>query len=191
MEQVVEFNEAYKIDDAPVSALLSVQRDNRYGSVPGLDDSELADPLEIEREIMLEEWGPVLALPVKGSKNWIGPVVGESGGVDWGAFGTVDFDRYRSEFDKAKYKADKLRERLKDMLIMVSIVAERLPGKAKYMVLKYLRMDIIGLNNIINTDMLALARLYLRVERLRSEIRQLERTSEARRRRRMERLFAQ
>ena len=87
MEQTVEFNEGCKTDDGPVSVLLSVQRDNRYGSVPGLDDAELADPLELEREIMLEEWGPVLALPVKGGRNWIGPAVDESGGVDWGAFG--------------------------------------------------------------------------------------------------------
>jgi hypothetical protein len=191
MEQAVEFNETYKIDDAPDSALLSVRRDNRYGSVPGLDDAELADPLELEREIMLEEWGPVLALPVKGGRNWIGPVVGESGGVDWGAFGTVDFERYSGGFDKARYKADKLREQLKDLLIMVSVVAERLPGKAKYMVLKYLKMGVIGLEHISNADMLALARLYLRVERLRDEITLLERASEAREMRRVERLFGQ
>ena len=190
MQQAVELNEAYKINDVPVSALLSVQRDNKYGSVPGLDDAELADPFELEREVMLEEWGPVLALPVKGGKNWIGPVVDESGGVDWGAFGTVDFERYSGGFDRVRYKADKLREQLKDLLIMVSVVAERLPGKAKYLVLKYLKMGVVGLGHISNADMLALARLYLRVERLRGDIRQLETASEARERRRLERLFA-
>jgi len=150
MKQAIEADEIYKIDDAPVSALLSVQRDNKYGSVPGLDDTELADPFELEREVMLEEWGPVLALPVKGRKRWIGPVVDESGGVDWGAFGTVDFDRYAGGFDKLRYKADKLREQMKDRLIMVSIVAERLPDKAKYLVLKYLRMGVVGLGHISN-----------------------------------------
>ena len=114
-----------------------------------------------------------------------------SGNVDWGAFGSVDFDRYRGGFDKVRYKADKLRDQLKDLIIMVSIVKERLPEKARYLVIKYLRMGIIGLEHIINADMLALARLCLRVERLRSEIKQLERASAARRQRQMIRLFAQ
>jgi hypothetical protein len=189
MQQTVEFDEAYKIDDVPVSALLSVQRDNRYGSVPGLDDSELADPDELERQVFMQEFGPVLELPVEG-KSTIRPDVDESGNVEWGAFGSVDFDRYRGCFDKVRYKADKLREQLKDLLIMVSIVKERLPEKPRYLVIKYLRMGIIGLEHIINADMLALARLCLRIERLRSEIKQLERASEAGQRQ-MIRLFAQ
>ena len=36
---------------------------NPYGSVPGLDDDELADPQELERLVYIEEWGPILALP--------------------------------------------------------------------------------------------------------------------------------
>ncbi len=32
----------------PASALLKREHGNRYGSVPGLDDSELADPDELE-----------------------------------------------------------------------------------------------------------------------------------------------
>src|SRR4030042_3485715 len=110
MKQAIEADEICQMDDVPVTALLSVQRDNKYGSVPGLDDTELADPYELEREVMLEEWGPVLALPVKGGQRWIGPVADESGGVDWGAFGSVDFERYSGGFDKARYKAEKLRE---------------------------------------------------------------------------------
>ena len=66
---------------------------------------------------------------------------------------------------------------------------ERLPGKAKYMVIKYLKMGIIGLEHVVNDDMLALARLYLRIERLRGEIKELERAGEARRKRQMIRLF--
>ena len=191
MKQTVELDETYKIDDVPVTALLTVQRSNRYGSVPGLDDSELADPVELERHVYQQEFGPVLVLPVKDGKSWIQPVVDESGGFDWGAFGTVDFDRIRGEMDKARYKADKLCEQLKDLLIMVSIVKERLPGKAKYLVLKYLKMGIIGLEHFVDYDMLALSKLFLRAERLRGEVRLLERVSEARRGRRLERLFAE
>jgi hypothetical protein len=186
MLQTVELDEIYQVEDLPVSAFLSVERVKRYGSVPGLDDTELADPDELEREVILEEWGSVLALPVKDNGDSIRPVVDEAGGVDWGAFGTVDFDRYRGGFDKVRYKADKLREQLKDLVIRIGLVKERLPGKAKYMVLKYLRMGVIELEHIGNFDMWCLARLYLRARRLRDEIWRLEEVSEGRMRRRLE-----
>ena len=68
------------------SGLLRRECRSRYGSVPGLDDAELAEPDELEREVMLEEWGPVLALPGKGSSSGIRPVVDEDGVIHWGAF---------------------------------------------------------------------------------------------------------
>jgi hypothetical protein len=114
--------------------VLRVEHGNRYGSVGGLDDAELLSPAELERWVYSQEFGAVLALPVKGSKSSIRPVIDESGGVDFGAFGTVDFERYRGSFDKVRYKADKLREELKDLVLRVGSVKERLPGKAKYMV---------------------------------------------------------
>jgi len=175
--------------EVPESVLLRREQGNKYGSVPGLDDEELADPFELEREVMLEEWGPVLALPVKGSGSGIRPGVDESGLVDWGAFGTVDFERTMPEFDKARYKAEKLREQLKDLTIRMALVKERLPGKAKYMVLKYLKMGVIGFEHIANFDMLCLARLYLRARRLRDEIWRLEQACEARLMRRLERFL--
>ena len=179
----------YEDIEVPGSALLRRECDNRYGSVPGLDDAELADPYELERGVMLEEWGPVLALPVKGSGSWIRPVVDEAGGIDWGAFGTVDFDRYRGGFDKVRYKADKLCEQLKDLTMRMAMVKERLPGKAKYTVLKYLKMGVIELEHISSFDMWCLARLYLRARRLRDEMWRLEQVSEARRRRQVERFW--
>ena len=177
--------------EVPESGLLRRECSSRYGSVPGLDDAELADPDELEREVMLEEWGPVLALPVKGNRSNVRPVVDEAGGVDWGAFGTVDFSRTMPEFDKVRYKADKLREQLKDLMIRIGLVKERLPGKAKYMVLKYLKMGVIELEHISSFDMWCLARLYLRARRLRDEIRRLEQVSEGRMRRRLERLLVE
>ena len=167
----------------PASALLRRDRGNRYGSVPGLDDSELADPDELERQVLREEFGPVLALPVKASRSGIRPEVDENGNLDWGAFGTVDFDRYSGGFDKARYKADKIREQLDDLRIMFSIISDRIKAEAKYLVLKYLRMGIIGLEHIANEDMLALARLYLRAKRLQKEIAELGQASERRRQR--------
>jgi len=190
MKHTDELDETQLVDDVPVSALLSVRRKNQYGSVLGLDDEELADPEELERMVYQQEFGTVLALPVKGKSRWIRPVIDESGGVDWGAFGTVDFERTMPEFDKARHKADKLREQLKGLAIRIALIKERLPGKAKYMVLKYLKMGIIELGDIVNHDMWCLARLYLRARRLRDEIWRLEHVSEARRRRQFERFWA-
>ena len=109
--------------------------------------------------------------------------------LDWGAFGTVDFDRYTGGFDKARYKADKVRERLKDVLILLSIVNDRIASPAKYLVLKYLRMGVIGPEHIVSEDMAALSRLYLRIRRLRQEMGELREASERRHRRRAEALW--
>jgi len=168
--------------------VLRAEHGNRYGSVTGLDDSELLGPAELERAVYQQEFGSVLALPVKGKSGWIRPVIDESGGVDFGAFGTVDFERL-CLFDKIRYKADKLREQLKDLAIRMAIVKERLPGRAKYLVLKYLKMGVIELEHISSFDMLCLARLYLRACRLRDEIGRLEKVSEARRQRRLVEVF--
>jgi hypothetical protein len=168
----------------PESALLRRYLGNRYGSVPGLDDSELADPDELERQVLVQEFGPILALPIKASKSGIRPEVDENGNLDWGAFGTIDFDRYSGGFDKAHYKTDKLREQFNDLRIMFSIVSDRIKAEAKYLVLKYLRKNIIGLEHIVNCDMLALARLYLRALRLQKQIADLRQASEMRHQRR-------
>jgi hypothetical protein len=39
--------------DGPL--FIQVERQTGYGSVPGLDDSELADPEELERQIIIRE----------------------------------------------------------------------------------------------------------------------------------------
>ena len=165
-------NQMGEIEDVPFSPLLHVERKNRYGSVPGLGDEELADPRELERQVMLQEWGPILALPVRHRKCPIRPNIDEYFGVDWGAFATVDFERATGGFDKLRYKADKLKEELRDCLIMLSIVSRRLP-RAKYGVLKYLRMGVIDLEHIATGDMLALAKYDLRARRLQKEIKAL------------------
>ena len=106
-------NENMKISEGievPESVLLRREKKNKYGTVPGLDNDELANLDELERMVYQQEFGPVLALPVKFEGSVIRPEINEEGHVDWGAFGTVGFDRYRGEFDKVKYKADKLRE---------------------------------------------------------------------------------
>lgn len=166
----------------PESVLLRVERDIGYGSVPGLDDDELASPAELERWVMIQEWGPILVLPVRGQQGGFRPEVDESGYIDWGAFGTIDFDRLTPPFDRARYKADKLREELKDAVIMLSIVMERVQGNSKYVVLKYLRMGLIDFEHIVDGDMRVVAKWYLRVRRLREQISELEQARVRRRR---------
>ena len=124
-----------------------------------------------------------MALPVKGRRQEFKPSVDESGKVE-GAFGSVDFDRLKSGFDKAQYKADRLREQRENVLIMLGIVKERLPGRAKYRVLKFLQMGFIELEDIVNEDMRALAGLWLRARRLQEEIIELREASRAKRERR-------
>jgi hypothetical protein len=170
---------------ASESALLRLGTKNNYGTVPGLDEIEFADLDELERQVLIQEFAPVLALPFKAKKNSIEPATDGNGNVDWGAFGTVDFDRYRPKLDKAKYKADRLKEKLGDVLIMFSIVKERMQGRAKYLVLKYLRMGIIDIEHIVDDDMLALGRLYLRVRRMQIEMAELREASRHRRERRL------
>ena len=174
-------------DDVVVaeSALLKRERKNRYGGVPGLDDSELANPDELERQVYRHELAPILALPIQGNRCSLRPAIDEDGSLCWGAFGTVDFERMYP-FNKVLYKADKLREQLKDVLIIFSIVNERIKSRAKYLVLKYLKMGIIELEHIVDNDMRALARLYLRIKRRRKEIAELREASERRRQRRAE-----
>lgn len=156
----------------PESGLLK-RMPKDYGHIPGLDDSELLDPDELERQVYRQELEPILTLPVEPRKSWIRPTVDEDGRLDWGAFGTVDFDRLHT-FDKARYKADKLREELKGVVIMFSIVKERIKGNVKYLILKYLRMGIIGSEHIVDYEMWRLGELYLRIKRLSKEIERLE-----------------
>ena len=165
---------------------LQLEKRNRYGSVPGLEDEELVDPGEMERQVMAKEWAPVLELPCGKGQGGVVAAVDENGGLDWGAFGTVDFERTRPAFDKARYKAEKLKERLKDVMILFGMVKERLAGRGKYLVLKYVKMGVIGMDEIVDADMRSLARLYLRARKLRDEIFRLEEASRRREKARVE-----
>ena len=70
---------------------------------------------------------------------------------------------------------------LKHAVIMLSIVSERIPGRSKYMVLKYLRMGVIDIDDITDDDMRAIAKWYTRVRRLGAQIEELRRARRWRR----------
>ena len=83
-------------------------RKDRYGTVPGLDEEEPADPDELERQISREQWGPALMLPKPKARGY-NPAWDWSVDVDFNAFASVDFERTQPEFDKLRYKADRMR----------------------------------------------------------------------------------
>jgi hypothetical protein len=181
MKPTTSVQDKETFDDLPESPLLKRLRPSPYGSIPDLDDEELADPDELELQVYFEEFGPILALPVKAGRGWIRPNIDESGRLDFGAFATVDFERMYGGFDKARYKADKLKEELRDLAIIIRIVSDRIPGKAKYKVLSLVRRGKLELENILHADVRALAGLYLRSLKLREEITRLQEASWKRR----------
>lgn len=159
------------INDVPTWPTCTPKRSNPYGSVPGLPDEELADPAELERVAMIAEWEPILALPAPEYSGFKFDI-GENGELDKGAFDSMDF-HHMHPFNKRRYKADRLREELRDALIMISIVRRRLPQKAMYLVLKKVQEDVLDLDDIASEDMRAVAKLTLRAKRLQAEIRDL------------------
>ncbi len=178
--------ETYQGIVAPAPIQVKPVKQNRYGSVPGLADEELAEPDELERQIFIEEFGPILALPIRKGDRGPRPELDEDGFVV-GAFATIDFDRIKSKIDKASYRADKLREELKNVLIMISIVKEHLPGRAKYLVLKYLNMGLINMEHISDSEMRSLAKLYMKAKNIQKQISELDKV----RQRRMARIRAE
>ena len=181
--------ETYQGIVVPEPVLLKVEQKDRWGHVPGLDDEELASPDELARQILRAEWGPVLELPVQGRQGGFRPDVNEDG-IVFGAFGSVDFGRAIPQFDKARYKADKLREQLKDTILMLEMIRQRLPRKPVALILKYLRMGIIDLEHISNFDAWRLGTLHLRARSLRKQIVELEEASWRRKQEGARRFFA-
>ena len=181
--------ETYQGIVVPEPVLVRVEQKDKWGHVPGLDDEELASPEELERAVMRAEWGPVLALSVQGRQGGFRPDVDEDGFV-FGAFASVDFERVKPGFDKARYKADKLREQLKDTILMFQMIRERLPRRPVSLVLKYLRMGIIDLDSIEDFDTWQLGTFYLRIRSLREQISELEEASWRRKQVQVNRFFA-
>jgi len=179
------------IDDVPETPILKVLRPNKYGSVPYLDDDELADPDELEQQVYIQEFGPILTLPIKAKKSGIRPDYDESGKVDFGAFATVDFERMYGGFDKARYKVDKLFEELEYVTIMIGIINERIPGSAKTKVLRLVLKGKLELEDIVHEDMRALAKWFLRAVRLRQQINQIKEQSWKRRQARVKAILGE
>ena len=165
----------YQGMEVPVTSVLTPIRNIGYGRVAGLPDEELLTGAELERWVYLQEFGPLLALPRLKRACFFRPNgFDDNGKPDFGAFGTVDFERYSGSFNKRLYRADRLKERLKDKSILFEIISERLRSIEKYTVLKLLRAGIVELEYIADSDMYDLATVFLQICRLTSEIIELQ-----------------
>lgn len=134
-------DEECEVDDVPVSPLFSEERGNRYGSVPGLDDEELADPRELERQLLLQDWGPILALrPTKDDFFLHGQW---ENGVDVSAFNTHDYHRRYGGFDRCRYALAQARREYREAVWMLETLIDRVKSPAKYAVLEYLQSGVI------------------------------------------------
>lgn len=173
----------------PEPTMLKVERQTGYGSVPGLDDEELCDTEELERLVFIQEWWPILSLPVSRRESLRWPGVDEYGLLDWGAFGTVDFARLTT-FDKAAWKADRLQEQLGHVQIMLGMVRERLTSGAKAVLMDWLRQDRSDADGIEDEDARAYVKWFLRARRLRRELRDLREMRRRRRERQARCLFS-
>lgn len=167
---------------------LTPLRADPYGGVDGLDMDELATPEELERWVFEREFAPILALPCRGRRSGIRPGLDENGAVDWGAFATVDFDRMSGAFDRLRYKAECLKEELRDVLILFSNVKARV-GRGASKVLKDVREGRLSIDEIESLDVREFVRLFRKAERLRAEIQRLREASEARTRRALDALL--
>ena len=166
----------YIEDGVEVAPSAWAKQVNRYGSIADLPDEELASPRELERCALQAELEPVLLLPKRKSKGY-SPAWDTNSDVDFNAFASVDFDRLRPEFDKARYKADKLREQLRDVLIIFAMLNERVTKKVKYKLLKLVKIGRIEADQIKDWDMWQLAKSYMRALKLIEDIQRLRKYS--------------
>jgi hypothetical protein len=157
----------------PASALRQEQQRTRYGTLADLPDEELANPDELERVVYKEMWWPILRLPQQRWECPIRPNMDEDGHVDWGAFGTVDFESYRPQSSKLRYKAEQMKEQLKDRVNLLRMISERIPGTAKYKILRLVKKGRLDTDDISDWDMWQLAVGYVRAWRLHREIEQM------------------
>ena len=166
-----------EIDVAVEKVVVQRLKEDRYGTVEGLDSDELADPAELERLVYLQMFEPLLSLRSSSSRRsggCIRPAYDIDGFADYGAFDSIDFKRLVPSFDKARYKIDKLREQLADTVIRLGIVCARIDSGNKYLIMKHLKEGVVQLDDITDMDLWNMGRLYLRSLRLKKEIKDIQ-----------------
>lgn len=166
MKQINIQMEEIDESELPVLGVVRVQRQTGYGTVADLDDEAPADIGELQRIIAYQMYGPVIDLPGRGGR--LGHVVLDSDGeVDWDAISPAGGRRWRSA---RSGRADELRAELGRLVGLIGLLQERVPGTAKYLVLKYVGMGILDAEHVTNHDLRQLVKLEARARQLREQI---------------------
>jgi hypothetical protein len=154
--------------DIPVSGAVRVQRRKGYGTVADLDDEEPADIGELQRMVAWQMYAPLLELPGRHGRS--GRIVLDaSGEVDWDAIGPAGGRRRRAR-PGVVGRADQLRAELAHVVGLIGLLRERVPGTAKYLVLKYVRMGIVDVEHVVSHDLRELVQLEARARGLQDEL---------------------
>ena len=80
-----------------------------------------------------------------------------------------------------------MREKLKDLVVMLKIISARIPGRAKMRILRLVGAGVLDIADISDNQLYFLAEMYLRAWRLREQI---ERLQEKRKQRQEDKLKA-
>jgi hypothetical protein len=159
-----------EIDESelPVSGVVRVQRRKGYGTVADLDDEAPASICELQRMVAWQMYAPLLALA--GRKGRGGRIVLDaSGEVDWEAVGPAGGRRRRAT-PGVVGRAGQLRRELGRVVGLIGLLEQRVPGTAKYLVLKYVRMGILDLEHVSQHELRQVAQLEARARALRAEL---------------------
>ena len=154
-------NDIEEIDptELPVTSIVTVQRRTGYGRVADLEEEEPADIHELQCLAAWNQYGPLLALP--GKYGQTGRVVlGDDGDVDWERIGPAGGRRQRPQLGGT------VQGEIRHALGLINLLMERVPGTAKYTVLKLVRMGILQAEHITNADLRAVSQLEARARRL-------------------------
>jgi hypothetical protein len=170
--QSIEEDICEEIDDLPVSAALAKSQQNPYGSVPGLDDEELADPEEIERVVMWQVWGPVLRLRSSQGRTWTRSGRQSWNAPDWEALGMVECQEPVLGGRPAWLVRNNELSQLWRVLGALEVVATRLPGRARRLLLKYVQSGLVEIEHVADLDMRAVVKLFIEAT---SRLHQIER----------------
>lgn len=169
MNQTHNGMEEIEESELPVSGAVRVQRRKGYGTIPDLDDEAPADTGELQLMAAWQMYAPVLALPGRYG-NSVRIVLDANGDIDWEAIGPAGGRRRRGQRPTPRGRAGELREELARVVGLIGLLKERVPGTAKYLVLKYVRMGILDAEHVTDHDLRELVKLEARARQLQDEL---------------------
>lgn len=166
------------IGELPVSGAVRVVRRRGYGTIRDLEDEAPAEVGELQRLVAWDLYGPLLALPGRGGHAG-DAVLTPDGEVDWARTSPVIARRCPQRVVEAPPSLG-LRERLAHAIELAALIRARIPGTAKYLVLKYVRMGILPIEEITNERLRRLVGLDADIRRLSWQLERTERDLPAR-----------